>query len=339
MRILGITFFVLNIVAAYTCAAYINAEDTDRDRDAVLHEERLGKIFYEAQQYERALIIYDHLLTGDLRPWVVRNGQEATIYYDKGAILLAQGKDEEALAFFKAIKSGPDPSPLLWRHLQLNIARAMLINAQKYALKIPEEAVAFEEKQQRAILQIQKAQEFLKESEKADCSLMKLAGSPSCSQPADVHELNVMLSQTIDTLQERLEHFRISHPLPRVGDQSHDSSHNSSDNSSQNISKTSPEGVLTDLINAQKQAYSLQGTREFLPANEGEGKEMQAKILAVQSQTLNKSLLLRDGILVEQEKEYKAIGSLKSEGSPSSLDEDAKCENAQAAPEVYQSSG
>src|SRR5262245_54884016 len=113
-------------------------------------EARQAERYVEAQEYHKALDLYETLLKQTLTPW-----QHSAVEYNIGYVLLAEGQPRAAAKQWSEIPVSQDSYPLLTRRIDTNIALARLRQVQQIAL---DNGPAFD----RATFLLQEALAFVK---------------------------------------------------------------------------------------------------------------------------------------------------------------------------------
>ena len=174
-------------------------------------EMREAQAYYESGDYPEADKIYEQLL-GGLAPW-----QQDFLKYNIGTSLLAEGKDEQAIAQYNTITLDKNTSPLLIRRLKTNVAIAYYRLGGNLIKTLSSASELREEDYNKAIYLFQEVLENIQLAEEADCTLEIIEGALECTTGKDLLEFKLATKQQLAKLFEELWDYKLKNTTTKDG--------------------------------------------------------------------------------------------------------------------------
>jgi len=183
---------------------YAGRMSAQQDFESTMHQ---AEVLFEAEDYGRAISLYEILLDRQLEPW-----QQATLKYNIGTAELAQGKWEQALSFFQDI-SGNDLSPLLKARLASNMAFARLMQAKDAAASFEKQSAGNQgqEAYSQVLFLFNQTLNTLTLAEHASCELGEAEGAKECIVPRDIIEMRKEAKIGLAHFLETYSSYRLAH--------------------------------------------------------------------------------------------------------------------------------
>lgn len=185
-------------------------------------EEREARLFFEAGDFNRAIIQYKNMQGLSLLPW-----QQAIITYNLGTSKLGclkttsceigQENLAEALSIFQSINIDDQSLPLLSYRMQINMALVRLSMAQAQSKAIRNNPDASLEDYSAIVRSLQEAAAEIAKIDSAWCQLSKAEGATTCEVSIEASEMHIELKrQYAQTLQD-IHDLMLVHPSVQTG--------------------------------------------------------------------------------------------------------------------------
>jgi len=163
-------------------------------------------LFFEAEDYPRAISLYEDQLKERLPPW-----QKSIISYNLGTTLLKNGDADQAKKIFLGIPKDATFFSLLRPSYAWNLG----VSYYQEARQLNAQPLKKEEEYLFVISQLQKANEWIQKSVQATCALDRLEGKQKCSIRPEAKEALTTMRFSLFQALKHYQHYRMNSLEPK----------------------------------------------------------------------------------------------------------------------------